>query len=180
MFIRTILPAVFFFSASAVVPGCAFAGSGSASLRASSSSTAASASTVNEHHDDYCDESFPLAPPPPARRQSSRIGSNSGADNEHQKRRLVAIPPAEDRSTGEYYQTGEYYAPLCSDGQRIDLRKLIRCVNDQCFDEDIGVSLPFFETITCVTRVYYAHISSFTSHILCVNVAALHLRLLLE
>jgi len=75
-----------------------------------------------------CDESFPLAPPPPA------FKSNNGNGR---RRRLVAIPPG-DTVSGEYYETGEYYAPLCPDGRRIDIRELGRCVGDSCYDEAIG------------------------------------------
>mmetsp|Transcript_12449 Transcript_12449/g.27052 ORF Transcript_12449/g.27052 Transcript_12449/m.27052 type:complete len:765 (+) Transcript_12449:177-2471(+) len=76
-----------------------------------------------------CDDSFPLAP------LTRTVTSNNGRSKRHD-RRLVAIPPGDD--SGEYYETGEYYAPLCPDGRRIDIRELARCVGDQCYDEDIG------------------------------------------
>eukprot|EP00571_Detonula_confervacea_P000160 CAMPEP_0172328612 /NCGR_PEP_ID=MMETSP1058-20130122/60441_1 /TAXON_ID=83371 /ORGANISM="Detonula confervacea, Strain CCMP 353" /LENGTH=1378 /DNA_ID=CAMNT_0013045733 /DNA_START=151 /DNA_END=4288 /DNA_ORIENTATION=- len=76
-----------------------------------------------------CDESFPLAPP------TRRVTSNNGRSKRHD-RRLVAIPPGND--SGEYYETGKYYAPLCPDGRRIDIRELVRCIGEQCYDEEIG------------------------------------------
>ena len=73
-----------------------------------------------------CDDSFPLATP----------HGNSGRHLGHHERRLVAIDPNE---SGMHYETGEYYAPLCSDGRRIDIRKLFRCNGGACFNEELNV-----------------------------------------
>ena len=75
-----------------------------------------------------CDESFPLAPP--TKRE------DDGNRNLRQ-RRLVAVGQV---AMGEYYETGEYYAPLCPDGRHIDIRKLQRCNGGSCWDDDINVS----------------------------------------
>jgi len=71
-----------------------------------------------------CNESFPLAPP--------------DTQNHHRRheRRLVAIRPGDESS--KYYETGEYYAPLCPDGRHIDIRKLQRCNGGSCWNEEIS------------------------------------------
>mmetsp|Transcript_17990 Transcript_17990/g.32683 ORF Transcript_17990/g.32683 Transcript_17990/m.32683 type:complete len:913 (-) Transcript_17990:164-2902(-) len=71
-----------------------------------------------------CNESFPLAPP--------------DTQNHHRRheRRLVAIRPGDESS--KYYETGEYYAPLCPDGRHIDIRKLQSCNGEACWDERIS------------------------------------------
>ena len=81
-----------------------------------------------------CDESFPLAPAPPPNSQDHhrRHLFSWGRD-----RRLVAIRPG--GKSRKYYETGEYYAPLCPDGNRIDIRKLYRCSGQSCWDEEISV-----------------------------------------
>lgn len=80
-----------------------------------------------------CDESFPLARP------THRAEGTSDYDGRRRERRLVPIPPGDD--SGEYYETGEYYAPLCPDGLHIDVhkRQLRKCTGGACFDNDISV-----------------------------------------
>ena len=111
------------------------------------------------------DDSFPLAPirvPHTTTTSSSNKHqhrhryNNDANHNTHynnnqlqqqEKHNLVAIPPAGSNdnpllSKNEYYETGEYYAPLCihEDTLRIDIRKLKLCNSGACFDEQIGVS----------------------------------------
>ena len=46
-----------------------------------------------------------------------------------------------DRGAGNYYESGEYYAPLCPDLVHIDIRKLQRCEEGSCWNECIGVRI---------------------------------------
>lgn len=82
-----------------------------------------------------CDESFPLAPPAPPH-------SDSQNSRRHhlfpwrREPRLVAIQPGEN--SHEFYETGEYYAPICPGGERVDIRKLFRCNSGACWNEFIS------------------------------------------
>ena len=89
---------------------------------------------------------------------------NNNQLQQQEKHNLVAIPPAGSNdnpllSKNEYYETGEYYAPLCihHDTLRIDIRKLKLCNSGACFDEQIGVSYIIYKTIV---KVAYAIICS--------------------
>mmetsp|Transcript_18801 Transcript_18801/g.39412 ORF Transcript_18801/g.39412 Transcript_18801/m.39412 type:complete len:697 (+) Transcript_18801:62-2152(+) len=80
-----------------------------------------------------CDESFPQAPaPPPDSQDHHRRHSISWG----RERRLVAIGPG--GQSRKFYETGEYYAPLCPDDSHIDIRKLYRCNAGSCWNEEIS------------------------------------------
>eukprot|EP00581_Thalassiosira_minuscula_P033122 CAMPEP_0183763346 /NCGR_PEP_ID=MMETSP0739-20130205/9637_1 /TAXON_ID=385413 /ORGANISM="Thalassiosira miniscula, Strain CCMP1093" /LENGTH=718 /DNA_ID=CAMNT_0026001747 /DNA_START=150 /DNA_END=2306 /DNA_ORIENTATION=+ len=72
-----------------------------------------------------CDESFPLAHPASQNRRGRREGH------------LVPIPPGVGASS-KHYESGEYYAPLCSDGRHVDIRRLQRCNGGSCWNDDIN------------------------------------------
>ena len=80
-----------------------------------------------------CNESFPLAHP------DSQNHYRRYLFPWRRERRHVAIRPGDE--SGEFYETGEYYAPLCPDGRHIDIRKLYRCNGGSCLNEDISVRI---------------------------------------
>lgn len=110
-----------------------------------------SSSLVESSSITPCDESYPLAP-------SHNIRSSYSINNtehtttsyHHPSRNLIGIPPPsyshqknsiqDKKIATEYYETGEYYAPLCTDRLHIDIRYLQQCNAGACWDTYIGVS----------------------------------------
>jgi len=98
-----------------------------------------------------CDESYPLAP---SHNTTSSYSVNTITEHTttsyHHSRNLIGIPPPsynhnqnsiQDKTIArEYYETGEYYAPLCTDRLHIDIRYLQQCNAGACWDNYIGVS----------------------------------------
>ncbi|KAL7550905.1 hypothetical protein ACHAWF_014104 [Thalassiosira exigua] len=80
-----------------------------------------------------CDDSFPLAASPRSSDGSMRLRRLAAAGS---GRHLVPVPPRKGERS-EYYESGEYYAPLCPDGRRVGVRELSRCSGGACWDEDL-------------------------------------------
>ena len=108
-----------------------------------------------------CDESFPLAGPPKR---------GDGGQRSLRQRRLVAIPRDD---MGEYYETGEYYAPLCSDGRHIDIRKLQYCNSGSCWNDFINVSSSSTRVINIMSKNYTRALHF--AHVICCSPTAMHL-----
>ena len=91
--------------------------------------------------------------------------NNNNQPHSQEKHNLVAIPPAGSNDNpllsknNEYYETGEYYAPLCihQDTLRIDIRKLKLCNSGACFDEQIGVSYTCSQFLFLTLLCYHYH-----------------------
>lgn len=93
-----------------------------------------------------CDDSFPLVDTT-FMSNSHHTTSTSYKTTYHDRRNLIAIPNTSnnhnDNNNNEparYYETGEYYAPLCNDGIHIDIRHLRKCNSGACWDTVVGVS----------------------------------------
>jgi len=99
-----------------------------------------------------CDESYPLAPSHNTI-SSYSINTEHTKTSYHHSRNLIGIPPPSYNNhqnsiqdkiiiarEPEYYETGEYYAPLCTDRLHIDIRYLQSCNAGACWDTSIGVS----------------------------------------
>lgn len=83
-------------------------------LQSCSASAAASGGSLRHSNDELCPESFPLAP--------TNILPHDAADE--YEYHLVAIPDDPTRRS---------YAPLCPDGQRINIRHLQSCGVGMCY-----------------------------------------------
>ena len=101
--------------------------------------TLISISKVQSLSSTPCDNSFPLV--------DTTFMSNShhttSTTYHDDRRNLVAIPNNQNDNNNEparYYETGEYYAPLCNDGVHIDIRHLRKCNSGACWDTVVGVS----------------------------------------
>jgi len=92
-----------------------------------------------------CDDSFPLVDTT-FMSNSHHTTSTSSTTYHHDRRNLIAIPNASNNHNdnnnepARYYETGEYYAPLCNDGIHIDIRHLRKCNSGACWDTVVGVS----------------------------------------
>jgi len=95
-----------------------------------SSSVVSSMITTNDDDDNLlllpCDESFPTLSTYP---YDATDTNQQQHHRNRQQRRLVAVPNDE---------TGQSYAPLCSDGYHIDVRELQRCNSGSCWSEYIN------------------------------------------
>ena len=110
-----------------------------------SSSSLVESSTITP-----CDESYPLAPSHNTISSYSVNTTEHTTTSYHHSRNLIGIPPPsynhnqnsiQDKIRElEYYETGEYYAPLCTDRLHIDIRYLQSCNAGACWDTSIGVS----------------------------------------
>ena len=96
-----------------------------------------------------CDDSFPLVDTT-FMTNSHHTTSTSSTTYHHDRRNLIAIPNASNNHNdnnnepARYYETGEYYAPLCNDGIHIDIRHLQKCNSGACWDTVVGVSIVCF------------------------------------
>ena len=98
-----------------------------------------------------CDDSFPLVDTTFMSNSHHTTSTSSSTTTYHDDRRnLIAIPNASNNHNNDnelrpprYYETGEYYAPLCNDGIHIDIRHLQKCNSGACWDTVVGVSYCF-------------------------------------
>lgn len=90
-----------------------------------------------------CDDSFPLVDTTFMSNSHHTTSTSSSRTTYHGRRNLIAIPNTsnnDDNEPARYYETGEYYAPLCNDGIHIDIRHLRKCNSGACWDTVVGVS----------------------------------------
>ena len=72
-----------------------------------------------------CDDSFPLVDT--TFMSNSHHTTSTTTTYHDDRRKLIAIPNNHNDNNNEparYYETGEYYAPLCNDGIHIDIRHI--------------------------------------------------------
>ena len=90
-----------------------------------------------------CNDSFPLVDTTFMSNSHHTTSTSSSRTTYHGRRNLIAIPNTsnnDDNEPARYYETGEYYAPLCNDGIHIDIRHLRKCNSGACWDTVVGVS----------------------------------------
>ena len=125
-----------------------------------------------------CDDSFPLVDTTFMTNSHHTTSTSSTTTTYHDRRNLIAIPNASNNHNDDkneparYYETGEYYAPLCNDGIHIDIRHLRKCNSGACWDTVVGVSCAF--NIYSSVCVAFCNCICIVTHTICSRTMCRH------